>query len=164
MTLQFSKKIDGKPTYFPEKINTGLAMEGYLEEELIFEGFNTELSHAPKYHTIREWNSRFKIGTKIHFKFWNEKPYKSKNINFAPIIPVKSVQNIEILQFIMTDSEKAVQLSDGTIYGIKIDGIRQTKSKIKKIIKNDGFDNEEAFFNHFKKFKGKLIHWTNLSY
>ena len=163
MTLQFQQKINNKPTHFVGKI-----MNSFLKKtsfnEFYFE--NLEVLHPltdsrrisnPKLHTIRTDNSnRWKAGTNIHFKTWSGKPYHSKNINFAPVIKVVSIQEIEIIW----NDEDNFRMTTPVIY---IDGV--WFPKITTLATNDGFDSVEDFYSYFNKdYKGKIIHWTNLKY
>lgn len=114
----------------------------------------------PKLHTIREDKTdRWKPGTKIDF-FIN---CRQKNMfRFAPVLPVVSVQEIEIIW---------VGFSDGYRPWVKIDGKniytldQFDTDKMLLLAQNDGFDSDQDFFAYFNKdFKGKIIHWTDLRY
>ena len=174
MTLQFAEKINNNLTFFIGKILNGLIQSGNISEMTYTDfRFDSEFYDflpdnlgvfLPKIHTVRNSDTKFKVGTKIHFKQWTGRPYHSKNMNFAPIAYVKSVQNIKVLEFLMTNSDTSFQMPDNTIYGIEIDGIRQNKQQIHNIAINDGFVHEVEFFKYFKRFEGKIIHWTDVSY
>lgn len=167
MILPFSTQLNGKPTYFVEKIwkglspdfilnKTGLPTEVYPKEYI--ECLQKELvnyeNKLPKLHTIREdAKDRWKTGTMIDFFINCRQPTMFR---FAPKIPVVSVQEVEIIV------NKFEFMND---YEVKIDGkLLSTDEKVKLAI-HDGFDNLLQFFIYFNKdFKGKLIHWTNLKY
>ena len=173
MILNFKKEINGKPTNFKQKILNSfkkLAIEKaniilFAQISDIHKGnFKFDLQNS-KLHTIRpDVANRFKAGVMIDFKEWSGRPYHSKNISFAPRIPVVSVQNISIKEWLAADYSTCFQMPDNSIYTIEIDGIRQDKKQIKRIAINDGFENEVEFFNYLRRFEGKLIHWTNLKY
>ena len=106
MILPFSTQLNGKPTYFVEKIWQGFPnQEQYLDEwfqleSKIYEGyeFSPDASGMqPKLHTIREDKSdRWRAGVMIGF-FINA---RQKNMfRFAPRIPVVSTQEIIINWF-----------------------------------------------------------------
>lgn len=170
MILPFSTQLNGKPTYFVEKIWYGLlryvipidlAYVTYLErhEEKFgkhwdFLPEDHERMTNPKIHTIREdKNDRWKPGTKIDF-FIN---CRQKNMfRFAPVLPVVSVQKVEIIV------DKFEFMND---YQIKVDGKLLTIDEKVQLALCDGFENLLHFFMYFNAdFKGKLIHWTDLKY
>ena len=159
MILAFSTKLNGKPTFFVEKIHSGL-----LQNDLL-QGFDLKFEHEfdldklcscePKLHTIREdKNDRWKPGTKIDF-FINCR--QKGMFRFAPVLPVVSVQEIEI---------SYDKVFGKTLYPeILIDKVKLHPMKLDDLALNDGFDTIEDFFAYFDKdFTGKLIHWTNLKY
>jgi hypothetical protein len=159
MTLSFSTQLNGKPTYFIEKI-----WQSFPDEKIadIFSDFLdgmdmvdynfscNAIDMREKIHTIREDKSkRWKIGNKIHFVINNRTP---KRYQFAPIVIVKNIQNITITP-------------NSEIFRINIDGQWITDSQIEKLALNDGFESVDDFFNWFKEdFVGVIIHWTNLKY
>ncbi len=173
MILPFSTQMNGKPTYFVEKILTGI-LEKKLTHEPDFNslcpaaviiqnkgttykiGFDTTIIHKPKFHTIREdKNDRWKVGNKIDFYI----NCRQKNMfRFAPVLPVVSVQKIEIEYLNNTGhwfKDAVVSIGESYI----------GRDEIETIAKNDGFDNVEDFFAYFNEdFKGKIIHWTDLRY
>jgi len=59
MILGFKKEIAGQPTYFKDKILIGM-QKGYVPENHI---------NSQKHHTIRLGESRFSVGTNIHFSY-----------------------------------------------------------------------------------------------
>lgn len=159
MTLSFSTQIDGKPTYFIEKIWSGIHenhlssnSEGLFYSDMgkIFDNYSTL---APKIHTIRaDKKDRWKVGNKIHFVINN----RTKNrFQFAPVIPVKSIQKIEIVYW----------MGCGDYPSVVVGGQTLKNSEVETLAKNDGFDSVEDFFAWFNSdFKGKIIHWTDFRY
>ena len=108
MILPFSTQLNGKPTYFPEKILTGLFNNKIITEEEIQDRFELSILvrkgefyeicfdkaqlHKPKLHTIREDKTdRWKPGVMIDFFINTRQP---NMFRFAPRIPVVSVQRI----------------------------------------------------------------------
>lgn len=168
MILPFSTQLNGKPTYFVEKIHKGFRLK-----ELIMKAAIDPNTHYPrnynyvakdklshKIHTIREdKNDRWKPGTKIDF-FINCR--QKDMFRFAPVLPVVSVQKVEIIWIGFSDSFRPwVKIDGKNIY--TIDQIDTKKMLL--LAQNDGFDTIEDFFAYFDKdFTGKLIHWTDLSY
>lgn len=168
MILPFSTKLNGKPTYFVEKIHKGfrlmeLIMKAAIDPSIHYPpNYNyvakDKLSH--KIHTIREdKNDRWKPGTKIDF-FINSR--QKDMFRFAPVLPVVSVQKVEIFYkglFVAVAIDKVLFYTDADFkLGKGVEGML-------KLAHNDGFDTVEDFFAYFDKdFTGKLIHWTNLKY
>lgn len=170
MILPFSTQINGKPTYFVESIWEGLMRYIFEEDKEYISYLNLhkrtfgeywdwfpedhQRLENPKIHTIREdKNERWKPGTKIDF-FIN---CRQKNMfRFAPVLPVVSVQKIEIIV------DKFEFMND---YQIKIDGKLLSIEEKVKLALYDGFDNLLHFFMYFNEdFTGKIIHWTDLKY
>lgn len=162
MILGFSTQLNGKPTYFVEKIHKGFRLKELIMKAAIDPSIHyppnynyvakDKLSH--KIHTIREdKNDRWKPGTKIDF-FIN---CRQKNMfRFAPVLPVVSVQKVEIIV------DKFEFMND---YQIKVDGKLLTIDEEVQLALYDGFDNLLHFFMYFNKdFTGKIIHWTDLKY
>jgi hypothetical protein len=81
---------------------------------------------------------------------------RSKNqFQFAPTIPCKSVQKIEII--------RTSDYLNETI--VKIDGRKLSEKEVQQLAWNDGFANLIAFWLWFQNgYTGKIIHWTNLKY
>ena len=163
MILGFSTKLNGKPTYFVERIHKAFS----LKEIYMIAGLDPSIHYPKEYnyiakdkkpaklHTIREdKNDRRQPGTKIDF-FIN---CRQKNMfRFAPVLPVVSTQKIEIIY------DKVFGKS---IYPeVIIDEVRLHPMKLDEVAQNDGFDNLQDFFTYFNQdFKGKIIHWTNVKY
>lgn len=185
MTLAFSthwKKdmpghLVGKPTYFVEKIwselvsniNIDLGISDYASYLKKYEyAFNTDFGYDkfyinPKKHTIRkDSNNRWKEGNNIHFVINN----RTKNrFQFAPIIPCKSTQRIDIYQVVNVYTPYSYKTKNNKVFQISIDGNCLTYDKINRLAKNDGFDSVDDFFSYFNTdFSGKIIHWTDLKY
>lgn len=166
MVLPFSTQLNGKPTYFVEKIQAGLVQEQRFKELNILDfepenfDFDYFLNCIPKIHTIREdKNDRWKAGTKIDFFINCRQP---SMFRFAPVLPVVSVQEL-LMTYYHSD---IIQISVGG---------RELFSYTERMefAINDGFDSWEDFFNYFYPkikaspqgvYKPKLIHWTDLRY
>lgn len=176
MNLKFMKvwpeKMDhlsGTPTKFKEKIFESFFQCGVLHKALSFPKFSQVhlpveyliKTHKPKRHTIRK-GCRWKKGDKIHFQEWEGKPYKSKCIQFAPIVECVSVQKIEIIWYEYPPDFKpiiAVYIDDAGTNG------HLSRTDIEILAINDGFESVEDFIKYFNSnFEGQIIHWTDLSY
>lgn len=168
MILGFSTQLNGKPTYFVEKIHKSFR----IHEVNMKAAINPRVHYIANYnfiakdklpakiHTIREdLNDRWQDGMMIDF-FINVRT--KKMFRFAPRIPVMSTQEV----FMTYKHSDIIQIS--------IDG-RELFSYTERLefAINDGFDCWEDFFNFFypkikaatKEFyKPKLIHWTDLKY
>lgn len=180
MILPFSTKLNDKPTYFVEKILTGLLHSGLVAEpdfdsicpswvivrtnDIKYRiDFDHTIIHKPKLHTIREdKNNRWKVGNRIDF-YINA---RQKNMyRFAPYLPVVRVQNIEIKYVPFGNNKQAARPF------VKVDGrliydVGQTLwSQMKEFAENDGFDSVNDFFAYFNNdYTGKIIHWTDMKY
>lgn len=165
MTLSFSLQLNGKPTYFPEKVICGLYAHHVFGMDDFNKYFNPFLKSeyrkkkgksTPKLHTIRaDKANRWKAGNKIHFVINN----RTKNrMQFAPVVECKSVQGIHI------DPELRVILFDHYVFGLQ--SFRSIgNDDIERLAINDGFESVEDFWAYFDKpFEGKIIHWTDLTY
>jgi hypothetical protein len=159
MTLAFSTEINKKPTHFVEKIwqsfpeeKTADIFSDYLDGmEMVDYDFSCDaIDMRSKTHTIREDKSkRWKVGNKIHFVINNR---TKKRFQFAPIVNVKSIQQI----FITPNSE---------IFRVNVDGKWLDDYEIEKLALNDGFNSVKDFFDWFNEdFVGKIIHWTDARY
>lgn len=168
MILSFKTKINEKPTYFVEKIHSGILQN--LKDQLVnltllsFKNQNFDVDKLatcePKLHTIRkDEKDRWKAGVLIDF-FINA---RQKNMfRFAPQIPVVSTQKI-YMSYAFND---IIEITIGGRY------IHNFKEK-EQLAFNDGFDSYEDFFNYFypiikssenEFYSGKIIHWTDLRY
>lgn len=170
MILSFSTQLDGKPTYFPEKIITGLYLEKMISKdkarELFYPNallkiipaeyhgvkgyvsipivkFDNSIDHQPKIHTIREDKTeRWKPGIMIDF-FINARQVTM--FRFAPRIPVISVQEI-----FMTSRGSMLEITvakQGSYIGgedFYVDAVTQGQ-----LATNDGFSKYDDFRNYF---------------
>ncbi len=122
-----------------------------------------------KIHTIRGnyplWKKRLDKVIKgeaiLSIREWSGKPYNSKQ---------RVIQNTSKVgyQKISIKAHKRTHISFPLI-DIKIDGQRigpEMSITINTIVKNDGFDHHQDFFNWFKKDvkDGIIIHFTDLKY
>ncbi|MFV8370848.1 hypothetical protein [Flavobacterium sp. LB2P74] len=179
MILGFSTQLNGKPTYFVEKIHKGFR----LMELIMKAGIDPSTHYPPNYnyvakdklahkiHTIREdKKERWKPGTKIDF-FINCR--QKDMFRFAPVLPVVSVQEI-----FMTRRGTFIEISIAKIDSyIGEDDFQLNGLQIEQLALNDGFDEYNDFRIYFLEviekngkatgnywFKGKIIHWTDLKY
>lgn len=168
MILPFSTQINGRPTYFVERIHKCFS----LKEINMIAGLDPSVHYPKDYnfiakdklpaklHTIRtDEKDRWKPGILIDY-FIN---CRQKNMfRFAPRIPVVSVQNIEIFQ----SGKSSWTVNDcESIPLVLIDGKDIHLTQIKELAQNDGFDSVEAFFEYFNEdYVGKIIHWTDKKY
>lgn len=165
MILNFKTITNGKPTYFPEKIWSGLKS---LEVDEYFRNFlfsdhckDPNLIQKPKLHSIRQGN-RWKVGDKIHFYVGSR---TKKALQFAPILQVKAVQKIRVRY---NDVGGVDVIIDGRRYYYKPINFKTCATyneKMLRLAQNDGFDAIEDFFKWFDTdFEGQLIHWTDMKY
>ncbi|AMA48971.1 hypothetical protein [Flavobacterium covae] len=189
MILPFSEQLNGNKTYFPEKILTGLInkklatqsdvlgtfvkKDGLVKTVTINAGnnivnvqlltkyiFDFTIIHNEKLHTIREdKKNRWQPGVNIDF-FINAR--KKNMFRFAPVLPVVSIQDIEIVYYHNRESlVNDLPQNRAIIIGKK----RLNNDEIKTLAQNDGFNSVDDFFTYFNtEFKGKIIHWTDLKY
>jgi hypothetical protein len=180
MILSFSTQLNGKPTYFVEKILAGFIINAELSRNMLFmahiakfvkeyalykkvpyqEVISDIEKVKPKLHTIREdLKDRWVIDRVIDFFINCRQPTMFR---FAPRIPVDNTQEV----FMTYAHSNLIQIS--------IDG-RELFSYTERLefAINDGFDSWEDFFNYFypkikaspkECYKPKLIHWTDLRY
>lgn len=162
---------EGQPTHFVEKILRDLSIPDYWSK---FQEWNKDkpmdILHefsrtfyypvqGNKHHTIRP-GSRFKPGDMASLRVWSDKPYRSKQIEFAQV-EVKKTWEIEIW------------LHDRISIGFpEIPGVQLRLLPLCEVAENDGLDcrDFEAWFRlHPKKagkvFKGQIICWDeNINY
>lgn len=174
MILLFSTKLNGKSTYFVDKIWAGLIDSKlgtietcrryeYNREKITPNEFAMVPHYKPKIHTIREdKNDRWRVGTNIDF-YINVR--KKNMFRFAPVLPVVRVQNIEI-KYVPFGNQKQDARPFVKVDGRLIYDVGQTLwSQMVEFAENDGFDCVNDFFDYFNKdFIGKIIHWTDLKY
>jgi hypothetical protein len=118
-----------------------------------------------KRHTIRAGN-RFKPGEMISLRVWSDKPYRSKQIEFAQM-EVKKVWGIEIYQ----NEEYWVFTLNGKQVGWDVPDFNVDQF-VDELAKNDGLTTVDFlnwFSMHPKKkdqtFKGQIITWcSDISY
>lgn len=164
MILPFSTQINGKPTYFVEKIHSGLLQNDLLQGFDLGSDHNFDLDKLctcePKLHTIREdEKDRWKVGNKIDF-FINCR--QKDMFRFAPVLPVVSTQKVQI---IYKGLFVAVAIDGTLFYSSSDNSLGQGNLRMLQLSQNDGFDSIEDFFTYFDKdFTGKIIHWTGLKY
>ena len=179
MILSFSTQINGKPTNFVSKIWVGVEYKfsefrykgnklfNFPKEYILCgeKGLLTFQKPIPKLHTIREDKSnRWKAGTKIDF-FINCR--QKDMFRFAPVLPVVSIQKIEILWHSKIRSLEYSNLNKKRYNYLDVivdDELLNVKS-IEELAQNDGFDTIDDFFDYFNQdFYGKIIHWTDKRY
>tara|TARA_R110000822_G_scaffold14427_6_gene50814 strand:+ start:10931 stop:11452 length:522 start_codon:yes stop_codon:yes gene_type:complete len=160
------KELEGKPTYFPEKILTSLIESRIqLNWQMFGEAKNIakippyEFSNGafkPKHHTIREnKKGRYSNNVVLQPFIWTNKPYRSPQFYFSPNFKCVSTQIIQIIH----SGEK------WRMPWVMVDGFIMTAPEIEVIAHNDGFDSTKDFFKWFDTdFTGDIIHWTNLKY
>lgn len=180
MILSFSTQLNEKPTYFINKIWSGLIDQNIAKNYVDFfnevpemqsVGYTAGLSFPPKLHTIREDKTeRWKPGVMIDF-FVNAR--KINMCRFAPRIPVISVQEIFMSRrgsmLEITIAKEGSYIGGEDFY---VDAVTQGQ-----LATNDGFTEYDDFRNYFLSvieangkatgnywFSGKIIHWTNLKY
>jgi hypothetical protein len=164
---------EGEQTLFVEKIYAALRLELVDEIDLneCLDNYISILTWAdvlskntdaikqmlPKYHTIRKGH-RFKVGDTFSPRVWSGKPYRSKQIIFAPQVTVKAVFDFKI------------DPTDPAIVQVKKDGARfytlhyHLGQATETIAINDGLTLEDfaGWFGDFKKpFDGQIICWTD---
>ena len=170
MILPFSTQINGKPTYFVERIIGGLFDADINNDLRLPPSFSYEkLRTIPgKIHSIREdKNDRWRPGIIIDF-FIN---VRQKNmLRFAPKIPVTTTQRFCLEWHRNKDSTVARIYIDRRSFACVIwnkghEDNPIITGKLLEFAQNDGFDTIDEFFKYFNTdFKGKLIHWTNKTY
>jgi hypothetical protein len=164
------KNLKGKPTYFVERIWRGLdKLTTPKQQEMYFldnghkdclmirrnPDYTGIFQKPQKIHTIRlDKSDRWKPGYLIHFIIF---PRTKKQFQFAPLMPVVSVQKIWITN---SNGNRSIKVTDGNM-GARVLGPESEK----QLSRNDGFDSVEDFYSYFKEdFEGKIIHWTHYRY
>ena len=180
MILPFSTKLNGKPTYFVEKIHKSFRikevnLKAAIDPTIHYTkdyNFVAKDKLAAKIHTIREdKNDRWKPGTMIDF-FINT---RTKDMfRFAPRIPVVSVQKFEIkwglcktiATIFIDDVDYATFKNYNDGFGYRdLYYPNSIPARGFSFIGNDGFDSKEDFLTYFNQdFTGKIIHWTDKKY
>lgn len=157
----------GEPTYFVEKVWNYFRDSSFALPDSFIHWTDNYATLLPgdeylksiairevKHHTIRAGN-RFKPGDMASLRVWSDKPYRSKQIEFAQV-EVKKVWSIEIW------------LRDRITIGLpEIPGIQLRMLPLCVVAQNDGLDcsDFEAWFKlHPKKngkvFRGQIICWN----
>ena len=163
MNLSFMTMMEGKPTFFPEKIIACLIQQGvdFYFNRVDYKGHYElahplDFAHNIKAHTIRkDEKNKWSAGKLIHFTIF---PRTKWRVHFAPVVPVVSIQAIEIEYW----KGQPIVFIDGEHFYNPIVGIDNGMSELAI---NDGFATSDDFFRYFNcDFKGKIIHWTQLRY
>lgn len=157
-------KRKGSETFFLEKILSELVPCGLLpkQEQDRFSPFNYNVFTAciPKIHTIRAnytlWQNRFdeiKAGRAcLSLRYWSEKPYRSKQVEFARLTREDGIG----LQELKVDAATCV-----------IDGEAKQMLLPETIANNDGLsidDWREWFRSHYFSKPMAIIHFTKFRY
>lgn len=122
--------------------------------------FVAPILSGTKKHTIREdITNRWAEGKTIHFATG----VRTKNYNNFKTDVCKSVQEIEIF----FNEDQVFEDYDRGVW-VLIDGVVTSSFWVLELAVNDGFKSVYEFYNWFGKntnyFKGKIIHWTDLTY
>lgn len=147
----------GQPTHFVEKVEACLAdtMPGWeMSKTFTLHEWDAYYNCTmPKGHTIRA-GSRWKAGDIASLRVWSDKPYRSKQIEFAQV-EIKKVWSVKIT---ILNGSIGIKINDGKVSGLT--GPR--------IARNDGLEwlDFVNWFNiHPKKkyrtFIGQIICWSD---
>lgn len=142
----------GQPTWFVEKIMAGLAdtVPGWVMKKdfVLYDWYRYYNCTTLKHHTIRV-GDRWKSGDMASLRVWSDKPYRSKQVEFAQV-EIKKVWNIEVCEFCFINNNIMEHI------------------QVKELAKNDGllYTDFVNWFNiHPKKqgpvFKGQIICWSD---
>src|SRR5687767_12495636 len=158
--LTFSKEFPinhpkaSEPTFFVERILNLLH-----DNQIVLDNIHDELkpfindfeligTQRQKHHTVRP-GSRWKPGDMASLRVWSDKPYRSKQIEFAQV-EIKKVWDIEISEFWFINDQI---LEHG---------------QVAELAKNDGlaYDDFIAWFSIHPKtkddvFRGQVICWSD---
>lgn len=144
-----SKKVVKEDFYLNNRINEYM---GFLEEQKI--DVLSWYDAISKHHTIRGGN-RWKVGDLFSPRVWSDKPYRSKQIEFAPPIEIK-----KIWKFTM-------EPHDVHGFAIHINGSyvadwepKTANIQLKDLAKNDGLSKEDFVSWFPKNFIGQIICWS----
>lgn len=141
----------GEPTHFLSKIENALI--GISDIELMPCDY--------KKHTIRA-GKRFKEGERVSLRYWSDKPYRSKQIEFAQVI-IRKVYDIEInIGFVTDDRNIGSYFHNITIN----DELINSNWTIQRLANNDGLTLIDFFdwFKNCKNFDGQIICWVDPKY
>lgn len=172
----------GQPNYFVEKIWGGLSCHAGLKTDYynnyIFrgcKGWDNPLvdkgeyfNFHPKLHTIRhDPHGRWKQGMKIHPVINNRTPQR---FQFAPTMICTGIQYVHVEH---SGQGRSVCVGNNPDYSDCApiyfeDDDNDTvhgQNEMEVLALNDGFESVDQFFAFFKEdFRGKIIHWANLTY
>ena len=166
MKLPFMLKFPwGEETHFIEKL-WALGINQKDKDNYIFNSLQCNIDidffsdFTPKLHTIRNASERFKVGQLVQPFIWTYKPYK-KNPNplipaqfdFMPAIKIVSKQRFDLDKF------------HGCLWPF-IDENEMPLNEVSNLAQNDGFNNDEHFFQYFNKpvENMEIRHFTHLTY
>lgn len=142
----------GNKTYFTEKIwkslwGQGVACHPFTADFTDFE---------PKHHTIRN-GKRWHIGDKFSLRMWQDKPYRSKQIQIAPDLEIVKLWDIDIS--INEYGIKTISINNEVfaIIGEQIIG----NDKLWKLAKNDGLTTIQLHHWFEKPMSGQIICWND---
>jgi hypothetical protein len=147
----------GEPTHFVEKIVKGLNQIQPPQD--ISSPFIEEMYYIvdPKHHTIRAGN-RWKEGEYFSPRVWSDKPYASKQIQFAQPIQIKKLWDIE-LQYNSDKTELFFLINSKPVGKDVVDF--NIDDFITELANNDGLYVHD-FLNWFPtSFKGQILCWND---
>jgi hypothetical protein len=156
----------GEPTYFVEKVWNSIAydLNIYAEQFPIpYKELGIDFSKIKdtdqKHHTIRAGH-QWKVGDKFSPRVWSDKPYRSKQITFAPDIEIKKVWDFDAhgTDFFLSGKHEMTH-SEGFDFS--------------EVEKNDGLEPGELFdwiclspdYKKSNSFTGQILCWNeNINY
>ncbi len=169
MILPFSQLLNGKQTFFVEKIIKLLPAfpRGFTDKYYGIYDLNVDelIDSEGKLHTIRvDAKKRWKAGKLIHAVINNR--IKNKMLQFAPTMQCKRTQKILIewrgTTIIVRFSTRTF-IEFNTAFAHDLSNVNF--QRLQQLSVNDGFDTVEYFLQYFSAgIEGKLIHWTGLKY
>ena len=172
---------DGSPTYFPEMIWNSFddpdiislfdrycnpqpdypeQWQYYFHEETLC-GTYRRKPHTIRFLTKKRAEQWKRIGHAQPF-IWTEKPYRSKQFKFCPVIPVQ-IKELEIdyyafgkIEPVIDDrwSHKIIEYTDkrpDQCLMVKIDKRRIYTDQWDELAINDGFESVDKFFEYFSE-------------
>lgn len=170
--LEFTFEIEGVKTRFAEKVfrclHYGTALNKAIHGLILNEGFdlNNLDNYTPKLHTIRRDKEDV-----LHPGLEVELVFRSKgreHMKFGALTKIESTQNFIVKYLRKRGETKAQIFVDGVLIGETIwvhCQLKNCSSTLEALIRNDGFDSVNSFFEWFSEdFSGKIIHWTGLKY
>lgn len=161
---------EGQPTHFVEKIWSNpfvsIINQDLLQNEIL--NFSRhEYLYTAKHHTIRA-GERWKPGDMVSLRVWSDKPYRSKQIEFAQV-EVKKTWSFEMGPVPGTNPISDTQIAiDGRVHSL----LTPLSDIVQKVSANDGLSIEDFiswFSIHPKKkgaeFRGQIVCWNqNVNY